>query len=189
MSENSYRKQMVEVCVSASKKGLIPGSSGNVSVRIDDNKMLITATSQRYEGMKPKDLVLCDFDGNVLKGDKMPSSEWRMHAQIYKAYKSVNAVFHAHSPYATAFSLKEMDIPDELTEVLEYFGGTIKCTKYIKAGTEELGKEVVEKLNGAKGCLIGKHGTVAIGENLEKAYSRSEYIENAAMVYILSRII
>ena len=103
-SHKELRQEMVDVCLESLHEGMFTGTSGNLSVALEDGTMLITPTSVRYTVMRPMDIVRCDLDGNIIEGDLQPSSEWRMHAAVYRAYPEHKAIFHTHSPYATAFA-------------------------------------------------------------------------------------
>ncbi|MBQ1242185.1 MAG: class II aldolase/adducin family protein, partial [Oscillospiraceae bacterium] len=99
------KREIAEKSLQAYRAGLFSGTSGNMSCYLrDEGKMLITPTSVRYETLRAEDIVAMRLDGTVLEGSFQPSSEWRMHAAIYEAYDDIAAVFHTHSPYATAFA-------------------------------------------------------------------------------------
>ena len=99
------RQEIVDKSLEAFREGLFSGTSGNMSCRVAPDEMLITPTSVRYDMLRAQDIVRMKLDGTVLEGGLQPSSEWRMHAAVYKAYGETNAVFHTHSPYATAFAV------------------------------------------------------------------------------------
>ena len=117
-SHKELRQEMIDVCLESLHEGLFTGTSGNLSVALGDGTMLITPTSVRYTVMRPMDIVRCDLDGKVLEGELRPSSEWRMHAAVYRAYPEIRAIFHTHSPYATAFAVVHKPIPAVLIETM-----------------------------------------------------------------------
>ena len=92
------RQEIVDKSLEAFREGLFSGTSGNMSCRVAPDEMLITPTSVRYDVLRAQDIVYMKLDGTVLEGELQPSSEWRMHAAVYKAYGETNAVFHTHSP-------------------------------------------------------------------------------------------
>ena len=94
------RQEIVDKSLEAFREGLFSGTSGNMSCRVAPDEMLITPTSVRYDVLRAQDIVYMKLDGTVLEGELQPSSEWRMHVAVYKAYGETNAVFHTHSPYA-----------------------------------------------------------------------------------------
>ena len=130
------RQEIVDKSLEAFREGLFSGTSGNMSCRVAPDEMLITPTSVRYDVLRAQDIVHMKLDGTVLEGELQPSSEWRMHAAVYKAYGETNAVFHTHSPYATAFAVVRKSIPAVLIESCIFLGGDIRCADYAAPGTE-----------------------------------------------------
>ena len=110
------RQEIVDKSLEAFREGLFSGTSGNMSCRVAPDEMLITPTSVRYDVLRAQDIVRMKLDGTVVEDALQPSSEWRMHAAVYKAYPETNAVFHTHSPYATAFAVARRSIPAVLIE-------------------------------------------------------------------------
>lgn len=187
MNGEFLRRQIVEKSLQAYRAGLFAGTSGNMSAYCRaENIMYITPTSVRYETMKPDDVVAMRLDGTVLGGEKQPSSEWRMHAAVYRAFPDTGAVFHTHSPHATAFAVVHRPIPATLIEMHFFLGGDVPCAKYARPGTDAVGENAAAVLAGKGGCLLENHGVLAIGRDLDEAYLRAEYIEDAAKIYILA---
>ena len=181
----SLRQEMVDICKSAYTEHLFAGTSGNLSVyRREEGVMLVTPTCVRYETMVAEDIVAIKLDGTQIDGRYAPSSEWRMHAAIYKGNEQVNAVFHTHSPYATAFAVVRRDIPLILIEMIPFLGGHVPCSEFAQPGSWELGASAVDALNKhtRNACLLANHGVVAVGEDLAQAYIRAEYVEDAAVI-------
>ena len=180
---------MAEICLSAFREGLFSGTSGNLSCRVvGKDQMLITPSCLRYEKMRAKDIMHVNFDGKILAGRHAPSSEWRMHAVIYQRFPEVNAVFHTHSPYATAFATLRRNIPSILVETELFLGGEIPCAAFAAPGTEEVGLNAAAVLPGKGGCILGSHGALAVGKDLQEARLRAEYIEEAAKIYALASV-
>ena len=183
-------QEIVEKSLQAFQEGLFTGTSGNMSVFLKEkNAMLITPTSVRYDEMRAEDIVTMNLDGRILHGELKPSSEWRMHAVIYKNFPEVKAVFHTHSPYATAFAVNHLTIPPVLVESFASLGGEIRCADYARPGTQEVGESAIGALQGRGGCILANHGVLAVGESLAQAYLRAEYIEEIAKISILARVI
>ena len=189
MEQNLYilRQEIVDKSLQAFREGLFSGTSGNMSCRIAPDEMLITPTSVRYEELRAQDIVRMKLDGTVLEGALRPSSEWRMHAAVYRAYGETNAVFHTHSPYATAFAVVRRSIPAVLIETRIFLGGEVRCAPYAAPGTEAVGEDAVPALRGRGGCTLANHGVLTVGEDLAQAYLRAEYIEDTAKICTLSR--
>ena len=169
---------------------LFAGTSGNLSV-IDREKDLvaITPTSIPYPILTVDDIVVIDLDGNVMDGKHRPSSEWKMHTEIYKNKPEVNAIVHTHSPNATAFAVAHEEIPVVLIEMMFFLLGNVPLAKYAAPGSKELGINAVSAMEKRVSCLLENHGVVAVGNDLDEAYIRAVYVEDAANIYIKSRII
>ena len=184
------RQEIVDRSLQAFHEGLFSGTSGNMSCYLrEEDLMLITPTSVRYDVMRAEDIVVLRLDGTVVEGHLKPSSEWRMHAAVYEAYGETNAVFHTHSPYATAFAVVRESIPAVLIESCVFLGGDIRCADYAAPGTKEVGVNAVPALKDRGGCTLANHGVLAVGKDLAQAYLRAEYIEDVAKIYTYARSI
>ena len=189
-SIGELKREIAQKSLQAYRAGLFSGTSGNMSCYLrGEGKMLITPTSVRYETLKSEDIVVMRLDGAVLEGALKPSSEWRMHAAIYEAYEDISAVFHTHSPYATAFAAVRKSIPAVLIESKIFLGGEIRCADYARPGTREVGLNAVPALEGRGGCTLANHGVLAVGRDLGEAFLRAEYIEDIAKVYTFAKTI
>ena len=157
--------------------------SGNISVRYK-NGFLITPSGVKYSQLETEDVVFVSLDGKFESLKQKPSSEWRIHKDIYVNKKEANAVVHAHSTHATAVSAHGKSIPAFHYMVALAGGDDIKCAEYATFGTEELSKNILEALNKRKACLMSNHGQVVFDTNLEKAFELAEEIENICQQYI-----
>lgn len=188
-SVDELKQEIVDKSLQAFHAGLFAGTSGNMSTYIPKKDlMLITPTSVRYETMKAEQIVEMRLDGTVLTDGK-PSSEWRLHAELYKAHPEILAVFHTHSPYGTAFAVNHMSIPAALIEAYFFLGGEIPCAQYATPGTPEVGIYAAQAIGDKGGVLLANHGVVAVGKDLSQAYLRAEYIEDAAKIYTFAKLI
>ncbi len=166
---------------------LFAGTSGNLSVYDHDHEiMVITPTSVAYETITPEDMVVVKLDGEVVEGHYRPSSEWRMHAEVYRAKPEVNAIIHTHSPYATAFAVNHKNIPTILIEMVPFLGGDVPLAKFAMPGTAAVGEEAVKVLTDRTGCLLANHGVLTVGRDLEQAHLRAVYVEDAARICSLA---
>ncbi len=184
---SKYSEVKSEVCRIAKKayaEKLMAGTSGNVAKFVpEDGVMAVTPSSLDYGMMTDDDIVVIDLDGNPVEGDRRPTSEWRMHAEIFKARKDLTCSVHTHSPRATAFAVVHKPIPVILLEMMPFIGGDIPLAKFALMGTQEVGDAVVDALVRRNACLMENHGVVAVGTNLEQAYVRAVYVEDAAKIY------
>lgn len=183
----NFKQELVQMAKRAYADKMFAATSGNLSIYDRDaGRMYITPGSFPYEKMTPEDAMVIDLDGHVLDGPHKPSSEWRMHAAIYRADETVNAVVHTHSPYATAFAINNVKIPVVLYEMVYFLGGDIPLAEGAIPGTEAVGQNAVKVLKDRYGCLMANHGALAVGDTLDRAYTRAVYIEDAAKAYSLA---
>lgn len=181
------RKKLLEITKQSYREALFAGTSGNISYYDHaSGEMYITPSSLPYETMTEEDLVRMTLDGAVLEGERKPSSEWRMHAEIYRQKPEVSSVMHTHSPYATSFAVNHQSIPVILIEMVPFLGGEVEVADFAIPGTVEVGIEAVKKLHSKHACLMANHGVLAVGESLEKAHIRAVYTEDAAKIYSLA---
>lgn len=172
-----------------SNAGLVAGTSGNVSAYDREaGCVYITPTNARYDTMEPEDIMAIDLDGVVLDGPTAPSSEWRLHTQIYRLMDEVNSVIHTHSPYATSFAVVGREVPLILVEMVPFLGGGIPVAPFSFPGTDEVGLNAARTLidRGRNAALLKNHGVVAVGKNVEQTYLRAEYVEDASREYALA---
>lgn len=168
---------------------LVAGTSGNISVRNPEKEdsYFITPSSIPYDKIKEDDIVEINSKGEPYIKGLRPSSEWRMHVQIYEKYPNYNAIIHTHSTIATAFACNHQDIPLILIEMKPYLGGDIKVAPFRPAGSVELGEVILPYLKNRNSCLLANHGTVSCGASLEDAFISAEYVEDAAKIYYYSK--
>jgi len=161
--------------------------SGNISVRTKEKNIdgfYITPSGKKYSSLKPKDIVFVSLKGKFDKKKGIPSSEWRFHQDIYVNKKDAKAIVHAHSTCATAVSTHQKSIPAFHYMVGVAGGEDIKCTKYATFGTRKLSNNILSALKNRLACLIGNHGQIAFGENLDKAFELAQEVENICNQYI-----
>ncbi len=183
----NIKQHLVDMAKKAYADKMFAATSGNLSIYDrETGRMYITPGSYPYEIMTAEDVMVIDLDGNILEGPHKPSSEWRMHTAVYRNDERVNAIVHTHSPYATAFAINNMKIPVVLYEIVFFLGGDIPVAEGAIPGTDAVGENCVKVLKDRYGCLMGNHGALAIGDTLERAYTRAVYIEDAAKAYSIA---
>jgi L-fuculose-phosphate aldolase len=164
--------------------GFMPSKSGNLSRRTPRG-FIITPSGLPYAQLTPDDLVEVAPDGATLVGAHRPSSEWRLHADIYAARPDAQAIVHTHSPHATALSCARRPIPALHYMVAMAGGADIPCSAYATFGTAELAQTAVTTLAGRRACLLANHGVVALGASLAGADTLAREVENLARQYLL----
>lgn len=170
--------------------GLIAGHDGNISVRLNEQEILVTPAGRSKGDLQPAELLLVDMEGrmapNAAAVGLKPTSELPMHLAIYQQNPQVRAVVHAHSPFATAFAaagrtLQGSALP-EVTECL----GNVPLLPFAKPGTQELAAAVGEAAKLRRAALLAAHGSVAWGADLRQAYYRIEELELACKIEFLA---
>jgi L-fuculose-phosphate aldolase len=164
------------------EKGLVEGTSGNVSGRMEDGTICVTPSSIAYETMTPDDLVVLDLDGNVVEGERGPTSEKALHLACYRAFPEVGGVIHSHARFATMFALVREPVPAIIEEVVVHVGGDVPICEYRTTGTDELGDEVASRLGDRSAALLANHGMVTIGSSPEKALHAAGVVERTAEI-------
>ncbi|MEK9959661.1 MAG: class II aldolase/adducin family protein [Pelagibacteraceae bacterium] len=183
---SNLKKQIIKFSKKLNSTNLSALRSGNISARAREKGVdgfYITPSGMRYDDLKPSDIVFVSLEGRFDKKRK-PSSEWRFHQDIYVNKKEAKAIVHAHSTCATAVSTHQRSIPAFHYMVAVAGGEDIKCTKYATFGTRKLSNNILSALKNRSACLIGNHGQIAFGENLEKAFELAQEIENICHQYI-----
>jgi L-fuculose-phosphate aldolase len=180
-NDRAKRQSIIDACLQMNRLGINQGTSGNISLRHEAG-MLITPTSTPYEAMQPGQIVFMNLDGSF-DAKHRPSSEWRFHRDILKARPEVNAVVHAHPPYATMLAIMGLEIPPVHYMIACAGGDTIRCAPYATFGTEELSQHAVTALEGRSACLLAHHGMIAAGPSLAKAMWLAVEVETLARQY------
>jgi len=182
------KKQVLEASREMAKKGLVVGTSGNVSLRlspIDGRELLaITPSGRDYDSLTIDDIQVIDFEVEPVEGDLTPSVETMLHIGIYQARKNVNAVIHTHSTFASAIAVAGLEIPAILDEQIIFLGGEVRTADYAMSGSEELVENALAALGERNAVLLSNHGVVGIGRTMRDAFTACELVEKTARVYI-----
>jgi L-fuculose-phosphate aldolase len=178
----ALRQEMVDICRRMNATGINQGTAGNLSARIDGG-FLITPTSLPYDRMGPEDIVEMGYDGTYA-GRHRPSSEWRFHRDIMQARQDINAILHCHSIYATTLACQYRPIPAFHYMVGVAGGTTIRVAPYATFGTQALSDNALGALEGRLACLLGQHGQISLGKNLEAALWLAIEVETLARLYV-----
>ncbi len=184
MHEN-LKGEVLKISKAMLERGMVIGSSGNVSMRIEDH-VVVTPSSVPYSEMERKDIIVIDLEGGVIDGHLPPSTETSTHLEIYKNRTDAKAIVHTHSVYATALATLRKPLPVISDEIAPYLGGEIRVSEYAMAGTSYLAKNVVKALEGRSAVLLASHGALCIGKNLKEAFSNAVLLERACQVYSIA---
>jgi len=184
-TRKSLSRNVIESCLAMNAQGINQGSAGNISVRFEDG-FLITPSGIPYQQLQHEHIVFIDMDGNC-RDPLAPSSEWRMHRDIYVNRPQAGAVLHAHSIFATALSCLRLDIPAFHYMVAVAGGSDIRCADYALFGTQALSDHMLAALDDRRACLLGTHGMICYHDNLNKALGLGIEIETLAKQYWYAR--
>jgi L-fuculose-phosphate aldolase len=179
---------MCEVGRRAYQRELVDGTGGNFSCRLDDQRVLCTPTLSCKGRLTPGDLCVVDLEGRPLAGTRRPSSELRMHLEVYAASPAVRAVIHCHPPFATTFAVLGETIPTGVLPEGEVFLGPVPLIPYQTPGTRAMGLALRPYVTDHVAAILQNHGTVTWGPDLETAYVLTETLEAVCRVVYQARL-
>jgi L-fuculose-phosphate aldolase len=186
-AEEQARADIVEVGRRLWARGFVASNDGNISVRLDDNRLVTTPKSVSKGFMTPDMMVITDLDGKRLAGEREPSSELKMHLEVYRNRPDARAVVHAHPPTATGFAVAGIALDRAvLAEVITTLG-SIPIAEYATPSTEELPAAVRKYVKAHDGLLLANHGALALAGDVMSAYYRMETIEHFAKISLVAR--
>ena len=175
-----YGKKLID-------RRLTTGSGGNISVcNREKNLVAISPSGLDYYETTPEDIVILDIDGNLVEGKHRPSSEAGMHLAFYKNRADVSGIVHTHSKFATAIACMGWELP-AVHYLIGMAGHRVKCTGYATYGSDELAKKAIETIGDSNAVLLANHGLIALGEDVDRAFSTAEHLEFVSEVYYLTK--
>jgi len=178
---------MVEAGARLYDRGLLAGTDGNISVRLDDDRIMITPAGLAKGRMMADDMVIVDINGKHLQGGHSASSESAMHLFVYRNRPEVKACVHAHPPCATAFAVAGIALAEDILPEVVLFIGGVPLTDYAPPGTEAVPKSLEPHIESNNAFLLRNHGLLTIGRSLDEAYNRHEMVEHFAKIVALAR--
>ncbi len=192
--EPELRKKIVETCQRMYRQGYIAAGDGNVSCKLDDERVLVTPTGLHKGLLGEADLVIVDLDGKLLRGAqgptaRRPSSEFLMHALAYRERPDVRAVVHAHPPLTVALALAGISLAQCLLSETCLVLGPILTAPYSTPTTEEVPRVLRPFVRQANAIVMDRHGALTLGRDLDEAYNRLEAMEHASKITQAARAI
>lgn len=175
------RRALITTANALQPAGLNRGTAGNVSVRHGDG-FYITPTGMPYATLGADDIPWMTLDGSP-EGRRKPSSEWRLHRDLYATRPEVGAVLHAHSPFAVSLACLRRDIPPFHYMIARFGGDGIRCADYALFGSAELSASALAAMTGRKGCLLANHGLLVAGRDLDEALALASELEELCEQY------
>lgn len=185
-AEEQARADIVEVGRRLWERGYVASNDGNISVRLDEGRLVTTPKSVSKGFMTPDMMVITDLDGRKIAGERDPSSELKMHLEVYRNRPDARAVVHAHPPTATGFAVAGIPLDRAvLAEVITTLG-SIPIAEYATPSTQELPDAVRKYVKAHDGLLLANHGALAIAGDVMSAYYRMETIEHFAKISLVA---
>jgi len=171
------------------KENLIARTWGNISIRIDENYMLITPSGMKYEDLCAEDIVKVNYHSSEYEGSVLPSSEMELHCEIYRTRKDAGAVIHTHQMNASTVAAARRTIPPILDDMAQILGPDVRVAEYALPSTKKIVKYTVKALKGRNAALMANHGAVCIGPDLDEAFYACQILEKACKAFIESEFL
>ena len=182
-------ESIVEVGKLMYQKSWVAANDGNISVRLDADRIICTPTGVSKGMMRPEDMLVVDLDGRKLEGERDCTTEIQMHCTIYKMRADVNSVVHAHPPVSTGFAVAGRALNLAILPEAVVTLGTVPLADYGLPGTPELSNQLVPFIPNHDALLMANHGVVCYGESLEKAFFRLETVEHLARISLVAELL
>jgi L-fuculose-phosphate aldolase len=187
--EITLRADIVEIGRRLYARGYTASNDGNISVRLDDARLLMTPKGLCKGFMSPDMMCITDLEGRKLAGDRDPSSEMLMHLEVYRQRPDVQAVVHAHPPVATGFAVAGIPLDRAVLAEVVTTLGSVPIAEYATPSTMELPEAVRKYVKAHDGMLLANHGALTLGADLYAAYYKMETIEHFARISLVARLL
>jgi L-fuculose-phosphate aldolase len=188
-TERELRQDIVDIGRLVYQKGWVAANDGNISIRLDQTRVLCTPTGVSKGMMTPDDLIICDLDGNKIEGRRERTSEILMHLTIYSIRSDVKAVVHTHSPMATGFAAAGKALNEALLPEVVVGLGCVPLAAYGLPGTPELTKPMLPYIPKYNALLLANHGVVTYGDDVFQAFFRMETVEHCARISLVAELL
>lgn len=186
MAEDELRRDLVKFGKWLYRLGFMPGTSGNLSVRLSAERLLATPTGCSKYMLRPSDMVVTDLEGRKIDGSRNVTSEINMHLAIYRARPDVNAVVHSHPPIATGFACAGRPLDEPICSEAIMTLGSVPLAPYATTGTDELAASLAPIIPKHSVILMANHGAVTYGESLLDAFLKMETLEHFAHICLVT---
>jgi L-fuculose-phosphate aldolase len=188
-ADTGVRADIVEVGRRLYARGYTASNDGNISVRLDEGRVLTTPKSVCKGFMTADMMVVVDLDGRRIEGSRDASSELKMHLEVYRNRPDVRAVVHAHPPLATGFAVAGIPLDRAVLAEVVTTLGSIPIADYATPSTEELPAAVRQYIKAHDGLLLANHGALTVGHELFAAYYKMETVEHFARISLVARLL
>jgi L-fuculose-phosphate aldolase len=183
------RRKVIQTCLELRDRwGLFVGPWGNASVRLETG-ILLTPTRMAYEEMSEEDLVVVGWDGRVVSGKRLPTSEGAAHRHLLRKRGEIGAFIHQHGPWSSVCACAGASIPVIVEDMAQLVGGEVSCSRYVRGGEHErLGQAAAEAIGPeAWAVLLQSHGAMCGGRDIEEAALCARILEKAALIWVQAR--
>ncbi len=187
MKYEKIRKQVLEAILDAVDQGLIKGTSGNISLRDDDEDVVaITPSGIAYNTMKAEDIAIVDMNGKWIDGPYKPSSEVPMHTAVLRARPDIKATVHTHGMFATIMAMGEEELKPTTPPQCEFV--PVRVVPFTMPGSSNLADIVVETLGDGRAVLLKNHGMFCCGKDMKAAMAATVYTEEMATTAFYGKV-
>lgn len=160
---------------------LVKWTSGNVSFRDrESNRVIIKPSGVHFDSLTPEDMIVVDLAGNVIEGTLKPSVDTASHLYVYRHRDDIHSIVHTHSPFATSFAIRGLDIPSYTTTAANIFKDYVPCSNFAAIGEEEVGKQIIDHIGSSPAVLLRSHGVFTVGGDIEHALKAAVILEETA---------
>ena len=185
--DQEIRTTLIDIGRMLWENGLIAGTCGNITARLDQNLVLSTPTGLAKGRLTPDDLVVTDLQGHVVSGRLQPSSELKIHLAAYRLRPEIGAIVHAHPKTVVAHSLASLTLLSTVLPETVITLGPVPVVPYETPGTSRLAARIESVLSNHNAIIMERHGAVTLGRDLFQAYERIETLEHAAQTLYLAQ--
>jgi L-fuculose-phosphate aldolase len=187
--EQQLREQVIRTGRMMYERGWIAANDGNITVRLDADRILATPAGVCKGSMLPEDLIVCDNDGNRISGQRERTTEMGMHVAVYQGRPDIQAVVHAHPPISTGFAVAGRSLNLALMPELVVSLGSVPLAEYGLPGTPALAEGMLPYIPKFNAILLANHGAVCYGESVSEAYARMETLEHLARITLVAEML
>jgi len=166
------------------KENLVSGTWGNISLRIDEQNMVITPSGMPYEELSPGDMVMVNYHTLEWEGENEPSSEMKLHAAIYLGRKDIQAAIHTHQVNASVVASARREVPPVLDDMAQIIGPSVRVAGYALPNTNKKVRNTMKALSGRNAALMANHGAICIGRSMDEAFIVCQVLEKACRTFI-----
>lgn len=189
MEETRIKEMICDIGRRIYTNGFVAANDGNITVKLNAKEYLTTPTGISKGYLTPEMIVKVNEKGETVEGTYVPSSEVKVHLRVYNKRPDVSAVVHAHPPYATTFSAAHIPLDEYLLPEAVFGLGAVPIVPYAQPSTQELADALIPYLDDYDAFILENHGTVTVGEDLIKAYYKTETLEYSAKITYLTKLL